>query len=111
MSATLKRASVEIAKMRNDLRWRSSGPRCGLDEMTLLPMQPRASLMPGKVHPVIPEVVNQMCFQMIGYDAVISMAAEASELALNMAEPIIEGLAATVGDIDMQAGCEGGLRR
>jgi aspartate ammonia-lyase len=66
--------------------------------------------MPGKVNPVIPEVVNQMCFQIIGDDAVILMAAEASELELNRTEPIIEGLAAKVGDIDMHAGCEGGLR-
>jgi aspartate ammonia-lyase len=89
MSATLKRAAVQISKICNDLRWLSSGPRCGLYEMTLPPMQPGSSIMPGKVNPVIPEVVNQICFQIIGYDAVISMAAEASELELNMAEPVI----------------------
>jgi aspartate ammonia-lyase len=89
MSATLKRAAVQISKMCNDLRWLSSGPRCGLYEITLPPMQPGSSIMPGKVNPVIPEVVNQICFQIIGYDAVISMAAEASELELNMAEPVI----------------------
>jgi aspartate ammonia-lyase len=89
MSATLKRAAVQISKICNDLRWLSSGPRCGLYEMTLPPMQPGSSIMPGKVNPVIPEVVNQICFQIIGYDAVVSMAAEASELELNMAEPVI----------------------
>ena len=75
-----------------------------------MPMQLGSSLMPGKVNPVVPEVVNQICFQIIGYDAVILMAAEASELELNMAESIIEGVAAKVGNIDMQAGCEGGRR-
>jgi aspartate ammonia-lyase len=71
------------------LRWLSSGPRCGLNEINLPPMQPGSSIMPGKVNPVIPELVNQICYQIIGYDTVISMAAEASELELNMAEPII----------------------
>ena len=89
MSATMKRAAVQISKICNDLRWLSSGPRCGLYEMTLPPMQPGSSIMPGKVNPVIPEVVNQICFQLIGYDAVVSMAAEASELELNMAEPVM----------------------
>ena len=89
MSATMKRAAVQISKICNDLRWLSSGPRCGLYEMTLPPMQPGSSIMPGKVNPVIPEVINQICFQIIGYDAVVSMAAEASELELNMAEPVI----------------------
>jgi len=89
MSATLKRAAVQISKICNDLRWMSSGPRCGLNEINLPPMQPGSSIMPGKVNPVIPEVVNQICYQVIGYDAVVSMAAEASELELCMAEPII----------------------
>jgi aspartate ammonia-lyase len=65
------------------------GPRCGLNEINLPPMQPGSSIMPGKVNPVIPELVNQVCYQIIGYDAVVSMAAEASELELCMAEPII----------------------
>ena len=89
MSATMKRAAVQISKICNDLRWLSSGPRCGLNEINLPPMQPGSSIMPGKVNPVIPELVNQVCYQIIGYDAVVSMAAEASELELCMAEPII----------------------
>lgn len=89
MSATLKRAAVQISKICNDLRWLSSGPRCGLNEINLPPMQPGSSIMPGKVNPVIPELVSQICYQVMGYDGVVSMAAEASELELCMAEPII----------------------
>jgi aspartate ammonia-lyase len=89
MSGNLKRAAVQISKICNDLRWLSSGPRCGLYEITLPAMQPGSSIMPGKVNPVIPEMVNQVCYQIIGYDMTISMAAEASELELNMAEPIL----------------------
>ena len=89
MSATMKRAAVQISKICNDLRWMSSRPRCGLNENKLPPMQPRSSIMPGKDNPVIPELVNQNCSQIMGYDAVVSMAAEASELELCMAEPII----------------------
>lgn len=89
MSATLKRAAVQISKICNDLRWMSSGPRCGLNEINLPPMQPGSSIMPGKVNPVIPEMVNQVCYQVMGYDAVVSMAAESSELELCMAEPVI----------------------
>jgi aspartate ammonia-lyase len=89
ISGTLKRAAVQISKICNDLRWLSSGPRCGLNEINLPPMQPGSSIMPGKVNPVIPELVNQICYQIIGYDAIVSMAAEASELELNMAEPVM----------------------
>jgi aspartate ammonia-lyase len=89
MAATLKRAAVQISKICNDLRWLSSGPRCGLNEIHLPPMQPGSSIMPGKVNPVIPELVSQICYQIIGYDVTIAMASEASELELNMAEPII----------------------
>jgi aspartate ammonia-lyase len=89
MAATLKRAAVQVSKICNDLRWLSSGPRCGLAEIQLPPMQPGSSIMPGKVNPVIPELVSQICYQIIGYDVTISMASEASELELNMAEPII----------------------
>ncbi|MGN6370214.1 MAG: aspartate ammonia-lyase [Phycisphaerae bacterium] len=89
LGATLKRAAVQVSKICNDLRWLSSGPRCGLYEIHLPPMQPGSSIMPGKVNPVIPEVVSQICYQVIGYDVTISMGAEASELELNMAEPII----------------------
>ena len=89
MSANMKRAAVQVSKICNDLRWLSSGPRCGLFEIRLPAMQPGSSIMPGKVNPVIPEVVSQICFQIIGYDMTISMAAEAGELELNMAEPIM----------------------
>jgi aspartate ammonia-lyase len=89
MSGNLKRAAVQISKICNDLRWLSSGPRCGLYEITLPPMQPGSSIMPGKVNPVIPEMVSQVCYQIVGYDMTISMGAEASELELNMAEPIV----------------------
>ena len=89
MSASMKLAAVQISKICKDLRWMSPGPRCGLNEINLPPMQPGSSTMPGKVNPVIPEVVNQICYQIMGYDAVVSMAAEASELELCMAEPVI----------------------
>jgi len=89
MSANLKLAAVQISKICNDLRWLSSGPRCGLNEINLPPMQPGSSIMPGKVNPVIPELMNQICYQVIGYDMVVSMAAESSELELCMGEPII----------------------
>ena len=85
----MKRAAVQVSKICNDLRRLSSGPRCGLDEINLPPMQPGSSIMPGKVNPVIPELVSQICYQIIGYDVTIAMASEASELELNMAEPII----------------------
>jgi aspartate ammonia-lyase len=89
MSSTMKTAAVQLSKICNDLRWMSSGPRCGLYEIRLPSMQPGSSIMPGKVNPVIPEVVNQICYQIIGADVTVSMASEASELELNMAEPVI----------------------
>src|SRR3954462_3112110 len=89
MSSSIKTAAVQLSKICNDLRWMSSGPRCGLYEIRLPAMQPGSSIMPGKVNPVIPEVVNQVCYQIIGMDMTVSMAAEASELELNMAEPVI----------------------
>jgi aspartate ammonia-lyase len=89
MSSSMKVAAVQLSKICNDLRWMSSGPRCGLYEIRLPAMQPGSSIMPGKVNPVIPEVVNQVCYQIIGMDTTVSMAAEASEMELNMAEPII----------------------
>jgi aspartate ammonia-lyase len=89
MSSAMKTAAVQLSKICNDLRWLSSGPRCGLYEIRLPPMQPGSSIMPGKVNPVIPEVVSQVCYQIIGADVSVSMASEASELELNMAEPII----------------------
>jgi aspartate ammonia-lyase len=89
MSGTMKTAAVQLSKICNDLRWLSSGPRCGLYEIRLPAMQAGSSIMPGKVNPVVPEVVSQICFQIIGADVTVAMAAEASELELNMAEPII----------------------
>ena len=89
MSGAMKTAAVQLSKICNDLRWLSSGPRCGLFEIRLPAMQPGSSIMPGKVNPVIPEVVSQICYQIIGSDTTVSMASEASELELNMAEPII----------------------
>jgi aspartate ammonia-lyase len=89
MSAALKRVAVQLSKICNDLRLLSSGPRAGLREIHLPDMQPGSSIMPGKVNPVIPEIVNQVCFEIIGYDMATTMAAEASQLELNMAEPVI----------------------
>jgi len=88
-SGVLKRVAVKLSKICNDLRLLSSGPRCGLAEINLPPMQPGSSIMPGKVNPVIPEVVNQVAFQVIGNDLTITMAAEAGQLELNVMEPII----------------------
>ena len=88
-SAVLKRIAVKLSKMCNDLRLLSSGPRCGFNEINLPAMQPGSSIMPGKVNPVIPEVVNQVAFQAIGNDLTITMAAEAGQLQLNVMEPVI----------------------
>ncbi|GAB2534426.1 aspartate ammonia-lyase [Rufibacter soli] len=89
VSAMLKRSAVKISKICNDLRLLASGPRAGLNEIKLPPMQPGSSIMPGKVNPVIPEVVNQTAFYVIGADVTISMAAEAGQLQLNVMEPVI----------------------
>lgn len=89
MSGALKRSVIKISKICNDLRLLSSGPRCGLNEINLPPMQPGSSIMPGKVNPVIPEVVNQTAFYVIGADVTITMAAEAGQLQLNVMEPVI----------------------
>ncbi len=88
-SGVLKRVAVKLSKMCNDFRLLASGPRCGLAEINLPPMQPGSSIMPGKVNPVIPEVVNQVAFQVIGNDLAVTMAAEAGQLQLNVMEPII----------------------
>ncbi|MFZ5788147.1 MAG: aspartate ammonia-lyase, partial [Acidobacteriota bacterium] len=88
-SGVLKRVAVKLSKLCNDLRLLSSGPRCGLAEINLPAMQPGSSIMPGKVNPVIPEVVNQVAFQVIGNDLTITLAAEAGQLQLNVMEPII----------------------
>ncbi len=89
MSGVLKRTAVKISKICNDLRLLSSGPRCGFNEINLPPMQPGSSIMPGKVNPVIPEMVNQTAFYVIGADVTITMAAEAGQLQLNVMEPVI----------------------
>jgi aspartate ammonia-lyase len=86
---TLKRSAIKISKICNDLRLLSSGPRTGFNEINLPPRQPGSSIMPGKVNPVIPEVVNQTCFYVIGQDLTVTMAAEAGQLQLNVMEPVI----------------------
>ena len=89
LSGVLKRVAVKLSKTCNDLRLLSSGPRAGLAEINLPPMQAGSSIMPGKVNPVIPEVVNQIAFEVIGNDVTVSFAAEAGQLQLNAFEPII----------------------
>jgi aspartate ammonia-lyase len=89
LSGVLKRVAVKVSKVCNDLRLLSSGPRAGLAEINLPPMQAGSSIMPGKVNPVIPEVVNQIAFEVIGNDLTICFAAEAGQLQLNAFEPII----------------------
>lgn len=88
-SSALKRMAVKLSKICSDLRLLSSGPRCGLSEINLPPMQPGSSIMPGKVNPVIPEVVNQICFRVIGNDLTVTFAAEAGQLQLNVMEPVL----------------------
>lgn len=88
-SSVLKSLAIKLSKVCNDLRLLSSGPRAGLNEINLPPMQPGSSIMPGKVNPVIPEVVNQVCFAAIGNDLTVTMAAEAGQLQLNVMEPVI----------------------
>jgi aspartate ammonia-lyase len=89
LSGVLKRVAVKISKICNDLRLLSSGPRAGLGEINLPPMAPGSSIMPGKVNPVIPEVVNQVAFDVIGNDVTVSLAAHAGQLELNVFEPVI----------------------
>jgi aspartate ammonia-lyase len=88
-SSVLKSLAIKLSKVCNDLRLLSSGPRAGLHEINLPAMQPGSSIMPGKVNPVIPEVVNQVCFRVIGSDLTVSMASEAGQLQLNVMEPVI----------------------
>lgn len=88
-SSTLKRLAIKLSKICNDLRLLGSGPRAGLAEINLPKMQPGSSIMPGKVNPVIPEVVNQIAFKVIGNDLTVTMAAEAGQLELNVMEPVI----------------------
>ncbi len=88
-SSAVKRLAVKLSKICNDLRLLSSGPRTGFNEINLPPMQPGSSIMPGKVNPVIPEVVNQIAFKVIGNDLTVTLAAEAGQLELNVMEPVI----------------------
>ncbi|TBX70401.1 aspartate ammonia-lyase [Flavobacterium silvisoli] len=88
-SSALKRMAIKISKICNDLRLLSSGPRCGFNEINLPAMQPGSSIMPGKVNPVIPEVMNQICYRVIGNDLTVTMAAEAGQLQLNVMEPVL----------------------
>lgn len=88
-SSVLKSVAIKLSKICNDLRLLSSGPRCGLNEINLPAMQPGSSIMPGKVNPVIPEVMNQVCFKAIGNDLTVTLAAEAGQLQLNVMEPVI----------------------
>ena len=89
ISGILKRVAIKISKICNDLRLLSSGPRAGLNEINLPKMQPGSSIMPGKVNPVIPEVVNQVAYEVIGSDATISIACEGGQLQLNVFEPLV----------------------
>jgi aspartate ammonia-lyase len=88
-SSAVKRLAVKLSKICNDLRLLSSGPRAGINEINLPPRQPGSSIMPGKVNPVIPEVVNQIAFKVIGNDLTVTMASEAGQLELNVFEPVI----------------------
>ena len=88
-SSCMKSLAIKLSKICNDLRLLSSGPRCGLREINLPAKQPGSSIMPGKVNPVIPEVVNMVCFRVIGSDLTVSMAAEDGQLQLNVFEPVI----------------------
>jgi aspartate ammonia-lyase len=88
-SGSLRRLAVELGKIASDLRLLSMGPRAGLSEITLPAVQPGSSIMPGKVNPSVPEMVNQVCFQAIGCDATVAAAAEAGQLELNVMMPVI----------------------
>ncbi|MBI1942825.1 MAG: aspartate ammonia-lyase [Betaproteobacteria bacterium] len=89
LSGVLKRVAVKLSKTCNDLRLLSSGPRAGIGEINLPPVQAGSSIMPGKVNPVIPEVVNQVAFEVIGNDIAVTLAAEGGQLQLNAFEPLI----------------------
>jgi aspartate ammonia-lyase len=89
LSGVLKRVATKLSKICNDLRLLSSGPRAGLHEINLPAMAPGSSIMPGKVNPIIPEVVNQVAFEVIGNDITVTLAAEAGQLELNVMEPVI----------------------
>jgi len=88
-SGAMRRLSIELGKVASDLRLLSMGPRAGLGEITLPPVQPGSSIMPGKVNPSIAEMVNQVCYQVMGCDTTVAMACEAGQLELNVMMPVI----------------------
>jgi aspartate ammonia-lyase len=88
-SGAMRRLAIELGKVASDLRLLSMGPRAGLAEIALPAVQPGSSIMPGKVNPSIPEMVNQVCFQVVGCDTTVCMAAEAGQLELNVMMPVI----------------------
>jgi aspartate ammonia-lyase len=88
-SSAMRRLAVEVGKVASDLRLLSMGPRAGIAEITLPAVQPGSSIMPGKVNPSVPEMVNQVCFQVMGCDATIAIATEAGQLELNVMMPVI----------------------
>lgn len=88
-ASALKRVAVKMNKICNDLRLLASGPRCGLGEFNLPAMQPGSSIMPGKVNPVIPEVMNQICYKVIGNELCVTMSGEAAQMELNAMEPVM----------------------
>ena len=88
-SQAMKRVAVKMNKICNDLRLLASGPRCGLGELNLPARQPGSSIMPGKVNPVIPEVMNQICYKVIGNDLCVTMSGEAAQMELNAMEPVM----------------------
>ena len=105
LSSSLKICATNLSKMSNDLRLLSSGPKTGICEIVLPAKQNGSSIMPGKINPVIPEVVSQVCFMVIGSDVTINMAVEAGQLELNAFEPVIfyrlfESLIAMKGAVD-----------
>src|SRR5205814_1024586 len=88
-SGAMRRLAIELGKLASDLRLLSMGPRAGLSEITLPAVQPGSSIMPGKVNPSIPEMVNQVCFQVMGCDLTVAAACEAGQLELNVMMPVI----------------------
>jgi aspartate ammonia-lyase len=88
-SSAMRRLAVEVSKVASDLRLLSMGPRAGIAEIALPPVQPGSSIMPGKVNPSVAEMVNQVCFQVMGCDATVAIAAEAGQLELNVMMPVI----------------------
>jgi aspartate ammonia-lyase len=88
-SGAMRRLAVELGKIASDLRLLSMGPRAGLAEIVLPAVQPGSSIMPGKVNPSVPEVVNQVCYQVMGCDATVALASEAGQLELNVMMPVI----------------------